>query len=129
MPTEDALEGVEHLFELNGSVQNGEDAKAQRLGELSRMVPAGSGALNDDGGRRRWEAIEQLQEASTTLFSGIVLIRLSQWEGEIDHCDVDGDFPDELGCLLTRLGPPGADAHRLHQRRERLDPWFAPPAA
>jgi hypothetical protein len=129
MTAQDALKRVEHLFELDGAVQHSKNAQAQRLGEFASVVPAGSRPLNDDRGWRRGEPIEQLEQPGAPLFDLILLSCLIEREGKINDGDVDGDLLDELGGLLTGLGTPGANAHRLHQCGERLDPRLAPPTA
>jgi len=128
---EDAAHDLEDGFEIDGSVDDGEGAGAEGVGEFAGVFAAGAAALDDECRRARGETGEEFEETDAGLFGcgagcGVVGL-LIEGEGEVDDGDIDADLFDEVGGLAAGVDGPGVDAHGLEEAGEAVGPVLIAP--
>ena len=112
------------------TIENGERAQAQDLGDFAGLVAVGAGALDRDHGRGLVETVQDFKQARAAFAELGVGVRLNVFEGQaqVDNRDMDAVGADHLAGLRAAAGAEAENTHGLKQARQAIDPGVGLPA-
>ena len=121
---------LEHELEVDGLIDDGEGAGAERGFHFAGVVARGAVAPDDEGRRGALEAREEFEDAGAAFLDGVLCAGGGvEGEAEVHDSEVDGLGLEESCGVLRGRGADAVDTHGRQEGGEPVGPGLVLPAA